>query len=63
MRVVFMGTPAFSVPALTAIAARHEVVAVYTQPARAAGRGQKPRPGPVAERVAVRVWKREGASE
>ncbi|WP_410219449.1 methionyl-tRNA formyltransferase [Paracoccus sp. (in: a-proteobacteria)] len=43
MRVIFMGTPAFSVPALQAIAAVHEVVAVYTQPPRAAGRGQKAR--------------------
>lgn len=47
MRVIFMGTPDFSVPALQAIAARHDVVAVYTQPPRAAGRGQKPRPSPV----------------
>ncbi|MBV0892458.1 methionyl-tRNA formyltransferase [Paracoccus sp. Z118] len=47
MRVVFMGTPEFSVPALQALAARHEVVAVYSQPPRAAGRGQKPRPSPV----------------
>ena len=43
MRVVFMGTPEFSVHALRAIAARHEVVCVYSQPPRAAGRGQKPR--------------------
>ncbi|WDA13956.1 methionyl-tRNA formyltransferase [Paracoccus marcusii] len=48
MRVIFMGTPDFSVPALRAIAARHYVVAVYSQPPRAAGRGQKPRPSPVA---------------
>ena len=47
MRVIFMGTPPFSVPALQAIAARHEVVAVYSQPPRAAGRGQKPRPSAV----------------
>ena len=47
MRVVFMGTPEFSVPALQAIAARHKVVCVYSQPPRAAGRGQKPRPSPV----------------
>ena len=47
MRVIFMGTPEFSVPALRAIAARHEVVAVYSQPPRAAGRGQKPRPSAV----------------
>lgn len=47
MRVVFMGTPEFSVPALNRIAARHEVAAVYSQPPRAAGRGQKPRLSPV----------------
>lgn len=47
MRVIFMGTPDFSVPALRAIAAEHQVVAVYSQPPRAAGRGQKPRPSPV----------------
>ncbi|WP_108501872.1 methionyl-tRNA formyltransferase [Paracoccus indicus] len=47
MRVIFMGTPDFSVPALRAIADRHDVVAVYTQPPRAAGRGQKPRLSPV----------------
>ena len=47
MRVIFMGTPDFSVPALRAIASDHEVVAVYSQPPRAAGRGQKPRPSPV----------------
>ena len=49
MRVIFMGTPDFSVPALRAIAARHQVMAVYSQPPRAAGRGQKPRPGPVMQ--------------
>ncbi len=47
MRVIFMGTPDFSVPALRAIAAAHDVVCVYTQPPREAGRGQKPRPGAV----------------
>ena len=47
MKIVFMGTPDFSVPALRAIAAQHEVVAVYTQPPRPAGRGQQPRPSPV----------------
>lgn len=45
MRVVFMGTPAFSVPTLQAlVAAGHEIAAVYTQPPRPAGRGKKPRP-------------------
>ncbi|WP_287380613.1 methionyl-tRNA formyltransferase [Mesorhizobium sp.] len=39
MRVIFMGTPEFSVPTLRAIAeAGHEIEAVYTQPPRAAGR-------------------------
>jgi methionyl-tRNA formyltransferase len=40
LRVVFMGTPPFSVPVLSEIlAAGHEVVAVYSQPPRPAGRG------------------------
>lgn len=48
MRVIFAGTPEFSVPALEAlIDAGHEVVAVYTQPDRQSGRGRKKRPGPV----------------
>ncbi len=48
MRVVFMGTPDFSVPVLEALVeAGHEVVAVYSQPPRPAGRGKKDRPGPV----------------
>jgi methionyl-tRNA formyltransferase len=51
MRVIFMGTPAFSVPALEALASRHEVVCVYSQPPRPAGRGRKDRPGPVQARA------------
>lgn len=48
MKVVFMGTPAAAVPSLAAIAeAGHEVVAVYTQPDRRAGRGKKLTPPPV----------------
>ena len=48
MRIVFMGTPDFAVPTLTAlIAAGHEVVAVYSQPPRPAGRGKKLQPSPV----------------
>jgi methionyl-tRNA formyltransferase len=47
MRLIFMGTPEFSVPALKALAARHDVLAVYSQPPRPAGRGQKDRPSPV----------------
>ncbi|MBC8013092.1 MAG: methionyl-tRNA formyltransferase [Methyloceanibacter sp.] len=50
MRIVFMGTPDFAVPALRAMLdAGHEVVAVYTQPPRAAGRGMALRKSPVNE--------------
>jgi len=50
MRIVFMGTPDFAVPALQALLkARHEIVAVYTQPPRAAGRGMALRKSPVHE--------------
>lgn len=48
MRVIFAGTPDFSVDALESLlAAGHEIVAVYTQPDRQAGRGRKTRSGPV----------------
>ena len=51
MRIVFMGTPEFSIPALDALVeAGHEVVAVYCQPPRKSGRGQKERPTPVHSR-------------
>jgi len=58
MKVVFMGTPDFSVPTLDALAGSHEVVGVYCQPPRPAGRGQKDRPSPVqvrAEALGLRV--------
>ncbi|MEP3055693.1 methionyl-tRNA formyltransferase [Ascidiaceihabitans sp.] len=52
MRVVFMGTPEFSVPVLDAVlAAGHEVVCVYCQPPRPAGRGKKDRLTPVHARA------------
>lgn len=52
MRIVFMGTPDFSVPVLDAlVAAGHDVVAVYSQPPRPAGRGKKDRPSPVQSRA------------
>jgi methionyl-tRNA formyltransferase len=52
MRVIFMGTPEFSVPVLEAlIAAGHEVAAVYCQPPRPAGRGKRDRPVPVQARA------------
>ncbi|MEM6373316.1 MAG: methionyl-tRNA formyltransferase [Pseudomonadota bacterium] len=48
MRVVFMGTPEFSVPALKALhAAGYEIACVYSQPPRPAGRGKKERASPV----------------
>lgn len=48
MRLVFMGTPDFSVPLLAAlIDAGHEVICVYSQPPRKSGRGQKVNPTPV----------------
>ena len=50
MRVVFMGTPEFSVPTLTEIVSSgHEVVAVYTRAPKPAGRGQAERKSPVHE--------------
>ncbi|MEY8881737.1 methionyl-tRNA formyltransferase [Donghicola sp. XS_ASV15] len=52
MKVVFMGTPDFSVPVLDAVVeAGHEVVCVYCQPPRPAGRGKKDRPTPVHARA------------
>ena len=52
MRVVFMGTPEFSVPVLEAlVTAGHEIAAVYCQPPRPAGRGKKDRPTPVHARA------------
>ncbi|WP_233172039.1 methionyl-tRNA formyltransferase [Dyella sp. ASV21] len=50
LRVVFAGTPEFSVPCLEACrASGAEVVAVYTQPDRPAGRGRKLTPSPVKQ--------------
>lgn len=59
MRIIFMGTPDFAVPALAALVeAGHEVVCAYTQPPRPAGRGKKLSPSPVqveAERLGMPV--------
>lgn len=50
MKLIFMGTPAFAVPTLQAlIDAGHEIVAVYSQPPRPAGRGMKLTASPVQE--------------
>ncbi|MEX0853425.1 MAG: methionyl-tRNA formyltransferase [Bauldia sp.] len=59
LRIVFFGTPGFAVPTLTGIIGHgHEVVAVYTRPPRAAGRGLAARRSPVhdvAEKFALPV--------
>ncbi len=59
MRIIFMGTPDFAVPSLDAlVAAGHEICAVYSQPARRAGRGKTLSPSPIqrrAEALGLRV--------
>ena len=61
MRIVYMGTPEFAVPALEAlVAAGHDVVAVYSQPPRPGGRrGRELTPSPVhkrAEELGIAVY-------
>jgi methionyl-tRNA formyltransferase len=52
LRLAFMGTPDFALPALDALhAAGHDIVAVYTQPPRPAGRGHAEQRSPVHERA------------
>jgi methionyl-tRNA formyltransferase len=52
MRIIFMGTPEFAVPALDALVdAGHDVVAAYSQPPRRAGRGKALTPSPVQART------------
>ena len=60
LRVIFAGTPVFAVSSLKALAMRKdiEIVAVYTQPDRPAGRGRKLKPSPVkvfAEKLSLKV--------
>ncbi len=50
MKIIFAGTPAFAVPCLQAlIDSKHPVVAVYTQPDRPAGCGQKITASPIKQ--------------
>ena len=50
LRIIYAGTPEFAVPALKAlIASEHQIVAVYTQPDRPAGRGRKVQYGPIKQ--------------
>ena len=52
MRIIFMGSPEFAVPSLNALVdAGHEIVAVYCQPPRPAGRGKADRKTAVQERA------------
>lgn len=54
LRIVYAGTPDFSVAALQALLdSEHQVVAVYTQPDRPAGRGRENRPSPVKQTALV----------
>lgn len=48
LRLIFMGSPDFSVPSLSQLATHHDVVAVWTQPPRKSGRGMKLTPTPIA---------------
>ncbi|NPV91402.1 MAG: methionyl-tRNA formyltransferase [Firmicutes bacterium] len=49
MRIVFMGSAEFAVPALNALNPRHSILGVFTQPDRPRGRGRQPAPTPVKE--------------
>ena len=50
LRTIFMGTPEFSVPVLQTLFENHQVMCVYTQPPRLAGRGQQVlRPSPIQQ--------------
>ena len=52
-RIVFMGSPGFAIPALDRLAESHDIVAVYSQPPRRAGRGMQEQPQPVAAHTAT----------
>ena len=49
MRIVYLGSGAFGLPTLAALAAEHTLTGIVTQPDRPAGRGGKPTPTPVAQ--------------
>ena len=52
MRIIFMGTPHFAVPTLTALhEMAYDIVAAYTQPPRRAGRGKQLQPSPVQQKA------------
>lgn len=59
LRIVFAGTPDFAVPCLRAAARLGDIVAVYTQPDRPAGRGRQLTPSPVKVEALARGWRIE----
>ena len=62
MRLVFLGTPAFAVPTLASLAAKHDIVSVVTQPDRPKGRGQELSASPVkqaAQNLGLAVYQPE----
>ncbi|MGH8052154.1 MAG: methionyl-tRNA formyltransferase [Arenimonas sp.] len=56
MRIVFAGTPEFAVPCLRAAARCGDIVAVYTQPDRPAGRGRQLTPSPIKVEALANGW-------
>ena len=54
LRIVFMGSPDFAVPALDRLAGSHDILAVYTQPPRRSGRGMRETPQPLAAHATAR---------
>jgi len=53
-RIIFMGSPDFAIPALDRLAEAHDILAVYTQPPRRAGRGMRETPQPLAAHAATK---------
>ncbi len=54
LRIVFMGSPDFAIPALDRLADSHDILAVYTQLPRRSGRGMREAPQPLAAHAAAR---------
>ncbi len=59
LRIVFAGTPEFAVPCLRAAARCGDIVAVYTQPDRPAGRGRQLTPSPIKVEALAHGWRVE----
>lgn len=59
LRIVFAGTPEFAVPCLRAAARLGDIVAVYTQPDRPAGRGRQLTPSPIKVEALANGWRIE----